>query len=84
MKEGTAALSRNHVIEVAPSKLVTVTGGKWTTYRRMAQDTIDRVLQVSRKDVIVILLLWCDDDERLMVMALSDDRSSRYSFKMVR
>lgn len=46
MKEGTAALSRNHVIDVSPAKLVTVTGGKWTTYRRMAQDTVDRVLQV--------------------------------------
>ena len=47
MKEGTAALSRSHVVEVGPSKLVTVTGGKWTTYRRMAQDTIDRVLKVG-------------------------------------
>jgi len=43
--EGTKALSRSHVIEVLPSNLVTITGGKWTTYRRMAQDTIDRVLE---------------------------------------
>jgi glycerol-3-phosphate dehydrogenase len=38
----TAAISRDHTILVAPSKLVTITGGKWTTYRRMAQDVIDR------------------------------------------
>lgn len=51
IKEGTAALSRNHVIEVSPSKLVTVTGGKWTTYRRMAEDTVDRVLK-ARKEFV--------------------------------
>ena len=38
----TAKLSRDHTILIAPSGLVTVTGGKWTTYRRMGQDTIDR------------------------------------------
>jgi glycerol-3-phosphate dehydrogenase len=48
MKEGTAALSRNHVVEVTPSKLVTITGGKWTTYRRMAEDTVDRLLKVTQ------------------------------------
>ena len=37
----TATLSRNHVIEVSDAQLVTIAGGKWTTYRRMAQDTID-------------------------------------------
>jgi glycerol-3-phosphate dehydrogenase len=38
----TAAISRDHTILISPSKLLTVTGGKWTTYRRMAQDVIDR------------------------------------------
>lgn len=38
----TAALSRDHTILISPSKLVTITGGKWTTYRKMAQDVIDR------------------------------------------
>ncbi len=38
----TAALSRDHTILISASKLVTVTGGKWTTYRKMAEDTIDR------------------------------------------
>src|SRR3712207_7435023 len=31
----------------AESNLVTITGGKWTTYRRMAQDTVDQVLEVT-------------------------------------
>ncbi|MEN9360550.1 MAG: hypothetical protein RL095_2085 [Verrucomicrobiota bacterium] len=39
----TAALSREHLIEISGSGLVTVTGGKWTTYRRMAEELIDCV-----------------------------------------
>ena len=37
----TADLSRRHRVDVAPSGLVTVTGGKLTTYRKMAADTVD-------------------------------------------
>ncbi|MGO8757027.1 MAG: glycerol-3-phosphate dehydrogenase/oxidase [Terracidiphilus sp.] len=43
----TSKLSRDHTILVSSSGLVTVTGGKWTTYRRMGQDTIDRAAQVA-------------------------------------
>ena len=38
----TATLSRDHTIIVSNSGLLTITGGKWTTYRKMAQDTIDQ------------------------------------------
>lgn len=38
--KSTATLSRDHTLMVSPSGLVTITGGKWTTYRKMAQDTI--------------------------------------------
>jgi glycerol-3-phosphate dehydrogenase len=38
----TAALSRDHTIEIDESNLVTITGGKWTTYRRMAEDAINQ------------------------------------------
>jgi glycerol-3-phosphate dehydrogenase len=37
----TAALSRDHTLRVEASGLVTTTGGKWTTYRRMAEETVD-------------------------------------------
>jgi len=37
----TADLSRRHSVRVAPSGVITVTGGKLTTYRRMAADAID-------------------------------------------
>jgi glycerol-3-phosphate dehydrogenase len=38
----TASLSRDHTLHIAPSGLITITGGKWTTYRKMAEDTIDQ------------------------------------------
>ena len=37
----TAALSRDHTIEISSSGLLTIAGGKWTTYRRMAEDAVD-------------------------------------------
>jgi glycerol-3-phosphate dehydrogenase len=43
----TSKLSRDHTILVSPSGLVTVTGGKWTTYRRMGQDTVNRTCDVA-------------------------------------
>ena len=39
---GTKVLSREHTIVVDGNGLVTVTGGKWTTYRAMAEDVLDR------------------------------------------
>lgn len=41
----TAALSRDHHISIADSGLITITGGKWTTYRRMAEDVVDIAIQ---------------------------------------
>jgi glycerol-3-phosphate dehydrogenase len=43
----TSQLSRDHTVLVAPSGLITVAGGKWTTYRRMGQDAIDRAAKVA-------------------------------------
>ncbi len=43
----TSKLSRDHTILVSQSGLITVTGGKWTTYRRMGQDTINRACEVA-------------------------------------
>ncbi|WP_121021445.1 glycerol-3-phosphate dehydrogenase/oxidase [Helicobacter vulpis] len=41
----TKKLSRSHKIYIAPSGLVHLNGGKWTTYRRMAQETLDLCAQ---------------------------------------
>ena len=40
----TAALSRDHTIEFDEANLLTVTGGKWTTYRWMAEDAINQAI----------------------------------------
>lgn len=46
----TADLSRRHKVQHSPSGMISVTGGKLTTYRRMAQDTVDAVLrQLGRR-----------------------------------
>lgn len=45
--ENTAAISRDHTISISRSGLVTITGGKWTTYRKMAEDTIDQASHVA-------------------------------------
>ena len=50
-KEGndakTKEISRSHKLIVSLSGLVTITGGKWTTYRKMAEDTIDKASMVA-------------------------------------
>jgi glycerol-3-phosphate dehydrogenase len=45
--DDTASLSRDHTLHIAKSGLVTITGGKWTTYRKMAEDTIDQAALVA-------------------------------------
>jgi glycerol-3-phosphate dehydrogenase len=59
----TKNVSREHTIKVAPSGLITVTGGKWTTYRAMAADVMQSIrqaqlLSLTAEDVTVDLPLW--------------------------
>ena len=42
----TKALSREHVIRVSEGGLITLTGGKWTTYRRMGMDTVNKAVDL--------------------------------------
>ena len=46
-KTATKELSRSHEVLISSSGLVTIVGGKWTTYRRMAQDTMDHAIEVG-------------------------------------
>jgi glycerol-3-phosphate dehydrogenase len=43
----TATISRDHFLWVSESGLVTITGGKWTTYRKMAEDTVNQAALVG-------------------------------------
>jgi glycerol-3-phosphate dehydrogenase len=45
--KNTAKLARDHVIRVSESSLVSIMGGKWTTYRRMAEDCVNRASEVG-------------------------------------
>ncbi len=44
----TAMLSRDHTIVVSTGGLITITGGKWTTYRKMAKDAVDNAVFVAK------------------------------------
>jgi glycerol-3-phosphate dehydrogenase len=46
--EKTKEISRSHKLLVSPSGLVTITGGKWTTYRKMAEDTVNAGLKARK------------------------------------
>jgi glycerol-3-phosphate dehydrogenase len=48
--ERTADLSRRHTVRTSADGLVTVTGGKLTTYRKMAEDTVDAALVVLGRE----------------------------------
>lgn len=44
---GTATISRDHSIMVSKSGMLTIAGGKWTTYRKMAQDVVDLAVTLA-------------------------------------
>jgi len=44
----TAALSRDHIVHIDRSGLVTIGGGKWTTYRHMAEDCVDQAATLAQ------------------------------------
>lgn len=44
-KADTQSLARNHIVHVSDGGLVTIAGGKWTTFRAMAAHTIDAAIK---------------------------------------
>lgn len=44
--KNTESLVRNHLVAVSPAGLLTCAGGKWTTYRQMAEDAVDEAVKV--------------------------------------
>jgi glycerol-3-phosphate dehydrogenase len=46
-KQKTKEISRSHKLILSPSGLITITGGKWTTYRQMAEDTVDKIIETG-------------------------------------
>ena len=44
-KTDTQSIARNHIVHVSENGLVTIAGGKWTTYRSMALEAIDKAIE---------------------------------------
>jgi glycerol-3-phosphate dehydrogenase len=44
----TKEISRSHKLIVSKSELITITGGKWTTYRKMAMDVVDKAIAMGK------------------------------------
>ena len=65
----TADLSRRHTVVSSPSGVVTVNGGKLTTYRKMAEDTVDEVMKAlgrkGRSRTKKVLLHGADGAEQV-------------------
>lgn len=49
-KSNTASISREHTIIISRSGLLTIAGGKWTTYRKMAEDVVDQAILIGNLD----------------------------------
>jgi glycerol-3-phosphate dehydrogenase len=76
-KARTADLSRRHRVERHADGMISVTGGKLTTYRRMAVDTVDAVMDAldRRGRSITRDLPLHDDDERVLAAMVQRDPS---------
>ncbi|UIR57974.1 glycerol-3-phosphate dehydrogenase/oxidase [Sphingobacterium sp. SRCM116780] len=44
----TKEISRDHKLISSPSGLITITGGKWTTYRKMAEETVNKAIEIGK------------------------------------
>eukprot|EP00736_Rhodelphis_marinus_P010525 Rmarinus@m.23976 len=64
----TKAVSREHVLEVSDSGLVTITGGKWTTYRNMAKDTIAAAI-AQFEEPVLLTKIQKDPEDVLLIGA---------------
>lgn len=47
----TSALSRDHQLSISESEMISITGGKWTTYRKMAEDTVNLAAEKMRSQI---------------------------------
>ncbi len=47
-KKGTKEISRGHKVLISDSGLITISGGKWTTYRKIAEDVIDKAIRTHK------------------------------------
>ncbi|MFP5237358.1 MAG: FAD-dependent oxidoreductase [Acidobacteriota bacterium] len=79
----SSALSRDHLIHVDASGLLTITGGKWTTYRHMAEDCVDHAISLGELDDAACVTRslhihgWKDDADELGPLAVYGSDAER-------
>ena len=82
----TQNLVRNHVIHTSPSNLVTIAGGKWTTYRSMAKETIDAAVKASvaalRNLTLPAVVVESDEDNAVAEDVIKVDASDRSPLRL--
>lgn len=82
----TAALSRDHAITISDSGMITINGGKWTTYRKMAEETVDLAIQtyhLSAAGCITKTLLLNGHDQPAPVVQI-DQLTDKQLVELVR
>lgn len=67
----TSCLSRDHFIECSSSGLLSITGGKWTIYRKMAEEVVNRAIEMGNLDT----LSPCITKEKKLIGACDDSQS---------
>lgn len=78
--EKTKEISRSHKILVSKSGLVSITGGKWTTYRRMAQDTMRKAITAGKLPYTVCLTKHLVIHGALKAPVVPDRSNHRYVY----
>lgn len=74
--DDTASISRDHTITISRSGLISISGGKWTTYRKMAEDVIEQAIVIgdlhSRESVTKTLKIHgaCVPDSKNAYMSI--------------
>ncbi|MBM3416198.1 MAG: glycerol-3-phosphate dehydrogenase/oxidase [Bacteroidetes bacterium] len=88
-KKKTSGIARDHLIYIADTGLITITGGKWTTYRKMAEDVVDIAIERSgllRSTCITKELLLNGHDQPVppsSVSALTNDQLQKWVHRAV-
>lgn len=73
----TKEISRGHRVLVSGNQMITIIGGKWTTYRKMAEDAVDKAIALGRlpkkKCVTESLPLWVSELDRRYGLRFNQD-----------
>lgn len=80
-KTNTQALVRSHFITKSDSNLLTIAGGKWTTYREMAEETVDTLVKEYDFDGRNKMLLPCQTLN--LVLVGGEDFSKNYAARLI-